>query len=177
MGDRLRELLSDVIERCIQRVAELPDRTSPGEWPEAMLVTASELAGILHDELGNYVADRAVEPTEVTFANGRRVRLAAAPSISPPQESKENRMETVIYPCGCSATGTPSIPRYCPTHPRLTADELYRVMQAWEGQPASEEQTRIIVKLGAMREGAIRLGDSAFVTPLGQPIPVPSHES
>lgn len=24
-------------------VSELPDRTSPNEWPEAMLVTASEL--------------------------------------------------------------------------------------------------------------------------------------
>ncbi len=33
--------------------------------------------------------------------------------------------ETVIYPCGCSATGTPSLPRYCPTHPiRLDLREL-----------------------------------------------------
>jgi hypothetical protein len=25
--------------------------------------------------------------------------------------------ETVTYPCGCSATGTAPIPRYCPDHP------------------------------------------------------------
>lgn len=65
------------------------------------------------------------------------------------------------------------IPRSCPEHQRLTADELYRVMQAWEGQPASEEQTRIVIKLGALREGAVRAGDSPFVTPLDQPIPQP----
>lgn len=79
-------------------------------------------------------------------------------------------LETVIYPCGCSASGEPGIPRYCPEHPRLTADELYRVMQAWEGQHASDEQTRIVVKLGALREGAIKAGDSAMVTPLDRPL-------
>lgn len=35
------------IEGVIQRVAELPDRTSPDDWPEAMLVTADELRAIL----------------------------------------------------------------------------------------------------------------------------------
>lgn len=38
-------------ERIIQRVAELPDRTSPDDWPDAMLVTAEELLDILADEL------------------------------------------------------------------------------------------------------------------------------
>lgn len=46
------------------------------------------------------------------------------PEVREPQLTKENRMETVIYPCGCSATGTPSLPRYCPTHPPLTVEEL-----------------------------------------------------
>lgn len=40
-----------VIERIVQRVAELPDRTSPDDWPEAMLVTSGELAWILSEEL------------------------------------------------------------------------------------------------------------------------------
>ncbi len=39
------------INRIIQRVAELPGRTSPDEWPEAMLVTADELERILTEEL------------------------------------------------------------------------------------------------------------------------------
>jgi len=38
------------IEAVIRRVAELPDRTSPEDWPEAMLVTADELAAILEEE-------------------------------------------------------------------------------------------------------------------------------
>jgi hypothetical protein len=92
--------------------------------------------------------------------------------FAPLPVNQENQMtETRSYPCGCSATGTAPLPNYCPEHAWLTADEIYRVMQAWEGQPASEEQTRIVVKLGVMRDGAIRAGDSPLVTPLDQPIP------
>lgn len=40
-----------VIERILRRVAELPDRTSPDDWPEAMLVTTQELSAILTDAL------------------------------------------------------------------------------------------------------------------------------
>lgn len=38
-----------VIDKIVQRVAELPDRTSPDDWPEAMLVTSAELTAILND--------------------------------------------------------------------------------------------------------------------------------
>jgi hypothetical protein len=38
------------IDRIVQRVSELPDRTSPDDWPEAMMVTATELRQILADE-------------------------------------------------------------------------------------------------------------------------------
>jgi hypothetical protein len=38
------------IARVVQRVAELPDRTSPVDWPDAMLVTAAELSAILRDD-------------------------------------------------------------------------------------------------------------------------------
>lgn len=38
-------------DRIVQRVAELPDRTSPDDWPEAMLVTAEELWEIVTSEL------------------------------------------------------------------------------------------------------------------------------
>jgi len=39
--------------RVVQRVAELPDRTSPEEWPEAMLVTSAELQFIVTDEIND----------------------------------------------------------------------------------------------------------------------------
>lgn len=41
-----------LVDRIVQRVAELPDRASPDDWPEAMLVTADELRTIVDDELG-----------------------------------------------------------------------------------------------------------------------------
>lgn len=40
----------DVTDRVVRRVAELPDRTSPDNWPEAMLVTADELREIIAEE-------------------------------------------------------------------------------------------------------------------------------
>lgn len=36
-----------MVESIVRNVAELPDRNSPEEWPEAMLVTADELASIV----------------------------------------------------------------------------------------------------------------------------------
>lgn len=37
----------EIVNGVIRDVAELPDRTSPDDWPEAMLVTADELRAIL----------------------------------------------------------------------------------------------------------------------------------
>lgn len=41
----------DVASLVIRDVAELPNRTSPEDWPEAMLVTAEELENILRARL------------------------------------------------------------------------------------------------------------------------------
>jgi hypothetical protein len=40
------------IHEIIRSAAELPDRTSPDDWPEAMLVTQDELRDILEAALG-----------------------------------------------------------------------------------------------------------------------------
>jgi hypothetical protein len=37
----------EIIDGVVRDVAELPDRTSPDNWPDAMLVTADELRSIL----------------------------------------------------------------------------------------------------------------------------------
>lgn len=42
---------SELIERIIRDVAELPDRTSPPDWPDAMLVTCDELRSIIEPQL------------------------------------------------------------------------------------------------------------------------------
>jgi len=57
----------DVIDLIVRDVAELPDRDSPDDWPEAMLVTADELRSIvenrLHEECG--ITGREVYPDTV----------------------------------------------------------------------------------------------------------------
>ena len=50
-AERLREAQTQFIYRVLQEVAELPNRTSPDDWPEAMLVTHEELTSILRAAL------------------------------------------------------------------------------------------------------------------------------
>lgn len=40
-------------DAIVRAVAELPDRTSPEDWPEVMLVTADELHSIIVRVLGD----------------------------------------------------------------------------------------------------------------------------
>ncbi|WP_338496314.1 hypothetical protein [Delftia tsuruhatensis] len=49
----------DIATRIIQRVAELPDRNSPEDWPEAMLVTGNELQLIISEEIVPIVEETA----------------------------------------------------------------------------------------------------------------------
>ena len=37
----------EIADLIVRDVAELPDRTSPVDWPEAMLVTAEELHAVI----------------------------------------------------------------------------------------------------------------------------------
>lgn len=50
---RLKNALTgeDLAAAICKRVAELPDRNSPEDWPEAMLVTAEELEFIVVSEI------------------------------------------------------------------------------------------------------------------------------
>jgi hypothetical protein len=45
---------TDIAGNIIKRVAELPDRSSPDYWPDAMLVTADELKFILLSEFSEH---------------------------------------------------------------------------------------------------------------------------
>jgi hypothetical protein len=55
---------------------------------------------------------------------------------------------TKTYPCGCSATGAPSIPNYCPDH-GLTPNELVAaalLCERW-GHSAFQQTDRVLVSL------------------------------
>ncbi len=43
--------IDSLINIVIRDVAELPDRTSPEDWPDAMIVTGDELEEILTNRL------------------------------------------------------------------------------------------------------------------------------
>jgi hypothetical protein len=47
------KLLADRIAEVCLRVCELPDRSSPEDWPEACLVTPDELSEILEEVFGS----------------------------------------------------------------------------------------------------------------------------
>ena len=51
MSDELKPEDALLIKQIVRAVAELPDRTSPDDWPEAMLVTDEELRNILDEHL------------------------------------------------------------------------------------------------------------------------------
>ncbi|MFE1574185.1 hypothetical protein ACFIQG_20600 [Comamonas odontotermitis] len=63
----LGECMADQI--C-QRVAELPDRDSPADWPEAMLVTSDELRNIVLDAI-NDASQAVAVPDDVASALDR----------------------------------------------------------------------------------------------------------
>lgn len=49
-----------IATRVCRMVAELPDRNSPAEWPEAMLVTHEELRSILLEEVRSTALEAAL---------------------------------------------------------------------------------------------------------------------
>ncbi len=50
----MREQHEQVAAAVCRAVAELPDRNSPPDWPEAMLVTHDELRQIVTEAVGSY---------------------------------------------------------------------------------------------------------------------------
>jgi hypothetical protein len=59
-----------VAARVAQEVAELPDRTSPEDWPEAMLVTEMELSSIVETAVRDYCFKDAAPPPDSATASG-----------------------------------------------------------------------------------------------------------
>lgn len=57
------------IDRVVQDVAELSDRNSPEDWPEAMLVTGDELRQIIERRAKEAIKQHDAEP--VAWWNGK----------------------------------------------------------------------------------------------------------
>ena len=59
-----------VARAVVLSVSELPDRTSPDDWPDAMLVTAEELTDAVTTAITAYEAHRGLSPLERELAAG-----------------------------------------------------------------------------------------------------------
>ena len=56
---------TDIAVAIVKRVSELSDRSSPDDWPEAMLVTSKELAFIVSEEVGQAIAEEREECAKI----------------------------------------------------------------------------------------------------------------
>ena len=78
-----------LISNVIQHVAELPDRTSPDDAPDMMLVTADELTEILRVERG-----QAPDPTGRSCADTVAAQPAPASRVSERIQDRIASMES-----------------------------------------------------------------------------------
>jgi hypothetical protein len=67
--------------------------------------------------------------------------LRAAPASAPPTMTK-------TYPCGCSATGTPNIPNYCPEHRESIEDWIVREARAISGPRTHLQDVEALIQFG-----------------------------
>ena len=67
--------LAALIQEYAVQVAELPDRTSPENRPEAMLITTDELHDLLRDFAGDVLAEAAASLT----AESERIKAPISP--------------------------------------------------------------------------------------------------
>lgn len=79
------QVIREAMARVIRDVAELPDRTSPDDAPDMMLVTAEELSMILEDAA---LSTRAVSHPPLS-AIERALEPFAHPLWSKPSHSQE----------------------------------------------------------------------------------------
>src|SRR6267154_1918917 len=56
--------MEEIAGNIVRDVAELPDRTSPGDEPETMLVTSNELEAIIKAELASTIQSAQAEERE-----------------------------------------------------------------------------------------------------------------
>jgi hypothetical protein len=74
--------VQQIADRVVQGVAELPDRTSPDDWPEAMLVTAEELRALVSEAAADLLASSAREIERMTNDDQSRQRTPDVPGAT-----------------------------------------------------------------------------------------------
>jgi hypothetical protein len=80
------EVLRDAIGLILRDVAELPDRTSPDDWPEAMLITAGELGIIVDKHIRSLLAAPAQPAEDGTKVAARFVLRGLREALSSASE-------------------------------------------------------------------------------------------
>jgi hypothetical protein len=88
-------------------------------------------------------SSRGLDPLREAIAEALLVRASLS------AERGSQTVVELIYPCGCSAVGSRSLPRYCPDHPSLTAEQLNAaalLCERW-GFLSFQHSDRVLVSL------------------------------
>jgi hypothetical protein len=90
-----------VAARVAQEVAELPDRTSPEDWPEAMLVTEMELSSIVESAVRDYCFKAVPPPDSAPTSGETRVTEEVGPRVIEGYDMLDGSLAlTVAWPDG-----------------------------------------------------------------------------
>jgi hypothetical protein len=157
--------MSELARRIVKRVAELPDRSSPDDWPEAMIVTGDELAEIIDEEV-----DEVIDVEGDGLTQGERLVNAVSfvrPSDEASRKSRWNSETRTLCDVGTdearaliAAAASHAIPTYFPKLRELVYPKGFEVP-------------------GKMRLPDEQLNDPDFVPPLhfncrsGSPVKLP----
>ena len=76
------ERAREIIAKAEQEICELPDRTSPEDWPELMLVTGEELRLILEDDIAAAFAEAEARAFERAAADTAVLEIAAKAALT-----------------------------------------------------------------------------------------------
>ena len=93
----------EIADAVVKRVAELTDRSSPDDWPEAMLVTGAELHAIVADEITNRLAQHAASIAEV------KTRLVELEKSIPALLTKSHRLNPLLTSAGAKRRASAGI--------------------------------------------------------------------
>ncbi len=133
--------VQDIATEICNAVAELPDRNSPEDWPEAMLVTHDELRLIVEQALDTEPS-KPVQDHIDTPINMVATKQAEAPTASNEREAWADRINDLVDEFGAETeTQTYHGGHFCRRSPTVIREEIRAALATQqEAQPQAEPQ-------------------------------------
>lgn len=146
------KLLKDCIAEVCLRVCELPDRTSPDDWPEACLVTPDELSEILEEVFGS--PDGTPQPTSKERLVEFLQYWVDIDRLQNYEDRKRFRREAGLVVAGLVLADE------CPGDERQRAMDL---LTQWLAEPDTDGEQARTLKALRERVTGVFAGEGAFI--------------